>query len=531
MVALYSGALTLEFSGPDEPAGAYTAVNMKSNIRPEIRGHGPMKRAFIVLPNQLFKSLPGREFQLVILAEINRYFSDFNFHRKKLIFHRASMKYYAHRRKSRGYAVEYLDHAAVKKAGGLVGWLKKKKIGHVTLYDPVDVPFEQQFKKACSDIGIEVTFLENPAFLCSDAYLRDALAGKKHYSMNSFYIQQRKERGILLENGKPKGGKWSFDSENRKPLGKDVPVPKIHFGRLNKYAKEAVSYVDKHFQNNPGSSTNFFYPVTHRQAERWLDEFVENRLAGFGPYEDAIAEDERFLFHSLLSPLLNSGLLLPGQVLEAVLKNADSHNIPLNSVEGFVRQVVGWREFMRGVYLVHGQHLREENFWGFEKPLPRSFYDGSTGIKPVDAAVHAVLENAYAHHIERLMILGNFMLLCEIRPDDVYRWFMELFIDAYDWVMVPNVYGMSQYAHGGIMTSKPYISSSNYVCRMSQFSTGSWCQVWDALFWRFIAKHKTVFEANPRMKVMTSHLKRFDEKKLRSYKNLANTYLQSLFND
>ncbi|MHC4881988.1 MAG: cryptochrome/photolyase family protein [Planctomycetota bacterium] len=490
-----------------------------------------MAKAFLILPHQLFKSLPDKDSGTVVLAEDRRYFSDFRFHKKKLVLHRASMKYYAHLLESRGYPVEYLDHETLERGGGLGPWFQKKKVGHISLYDPVDVPLANRLRKDFSRAGIELQFLESPSFLCEEESLRPFFEGTSHYSMNSFYIQQRKERQVLLEDGKPAGGQWSFDADNRKPLGRDAAVPKINFGRTNQYVKEAKEYVSRLFTDHPGQGDGFFYPVTHPQAERWLADFVENRLAGFGPYEDAISTEHRFLFHSLLSPLLNCGLLTPDLVLDKVLSYSKKHTVPLNSLEGFVRQVMGWREFMRAVYLLRGEQQRQANFWKFGHSIPGCFYDGRTGIGPVDAVIHAVLDNAYAHHIERLMILGNFMLLCEIHPKELYRWFMELFIDAYDWVMVPNVFGMSQYADGGTMTTKPYISSSNYVRKMSDYPGGSWCEVWDGLFWRFVEKHKTVFATNPRMKMMAVQLDRMDKQKLKKHTTLADAYLETLHND
>ena len=286
--------------------------------------------------------------------------------------------------------------------------------------------------------------------------------------------------------------------------------------------------MDDLFADHPGETGGFFYPVTHEQARIWLDEFVDRRLADFGPYEDAMQRDEGLLFHSLLSPLINVGLLMPEDVLRQVLDSVASRRkkIPLNSLEGFIRQVIGWREFMRAVYVLEGEKERSANFWGHERPIPRSLYSATTGIEPVDTVIRRVIKTGYAHHIERLMVLGNFMLLCEIDPKEVYRWFMELFIDAYDWVMVPNVYGMSQYADGGLITTKPYISSSAYVLKMSDFQRGAWCDTWDALFWRLIQKHREFFERNVRMRMMVSQLDRMQPERLKKHLATAEKFLE-----
>ncbi|MHC5213930.1 MAG: cryptochrome/photolyase family protein [Planctomycetota bacterium] len=452
-----------------------------------------MPKGFIILPNQLFKSLPARKTVQVVLVEALGLFLDYRFHKKKLIFHRASLKYYQSFLEQKKYKVHYLDYQTLSKPTGLGGWLKKKKINQVSLYDPVDKNLETQLKKEFDRAKIVYEFLSCPLFLCQEPDLKNFFSDKEHYSMNSFYISQRKRLEILLDSGKPRGGKWSFDKENRQKLGKDVKVPGIHPPASNKFVREAKEYVSSCFPDNPGSTENFFYPVTHKDAEKWLEDFIEKRLDGFGPYEDAISVDQSFLFHSLLSPLLNSGLLTPQEVLKGIIDYSQQNDIRFNSLEGFVRQVVGWREFLRAVYTLQGQKQKESNFWGFKHKLPPQFYDATTGIDPVDHIIKRVLTNAYAHHIERLMVLGNFMLLCEIAPKEVYRWFMELFIDAYEWVMVPNIFGMSQYADGGMITTKPYISSSNYIRKMSDFKPGPWCDIWDSLFWRFIHTHKKVF--------------------------------------
>jgi deoxyribodipyrimidine photolyase-related protein len=281
--------------------------------------------------------------------------------------------------------------------------------------------------------------------------------------------------------------------------------------------------VEQNFTDNPGSAAAFRYPVTYEDARRWLQDFVTTRLPSFGDYQDAISTHDSALFHSVLTPMLNVGLLTPREVLDAAL---GAENIPLNSLEGFVRQIIGWREFVRAAYILKGRRQRTRNFWKHERALPRAFWEASTGIDPIDAVIGRVLEHAYAHHIERLMILGNFMQLCGFRPDDVYRWFMELFIDAYDWVMVPNVYGMALYADGGLISTKPYIAGSNYVRKMSDFKQGPWCEVWDGLFWTFIARHRRFFAANQRIGPLVHQLERMPEEKYRQHLARAGQFLQ-----
>ena len=316
--------------------------------------------------------------------------------------------------------------------------------------------------------------------------------------------------------------------ENRKKLTKNLVIPRVKFPEDTEFEIEAIDYVEKHFPDNPGDGFDFIYPVTFEQAEDWLDDFLHNRFKLFGDYEDAMDKNQAYLFHSVLTPMLNSGLITPKQVIDKALHFAELNTIPINSLEGFIRQIIGWREYMRAVYLLEGVNQRTSNHFKFSKQLPSAFYKASTGIEPVDLVIKRVLEKSYTHHIERLMILGNFMLLCEIHPNEVYKWFMEMYIDAYDWVMVPNVYGMSQYADGGLICTKPYISSSNYIREMSNFEKGNWCEIWDALYWRFIYKHKKLLAKNPRMSIMINQLNKMDKTKIKSYLKTAENYLKNL---
>ena len=271
-----------------------------------------------------------------------------------------------------------------------------------------------------------------------------------------------------------------------------------------------------------------FIPNDYQQSIEWLNDFLDQRFHDFGVYEDAIVDSEHFLNHSVLTPMLNVGLLTPLQIIDSALEYAAQNDIPLNSLEGFIRQIIGWREFIRGIYVAKGTEERNRNFFQHKRKIPPSFYDGTTGIIPIDTTIRKLLKTGYAHHIERLMILGNFMLLCEFDPDEIYRWFMELFIDAYDWVMVPNVYGMSQFADGGLMSTKPYISSSNYLKKMSNYKKAQWQEIWDALYWRFIDKHREVFNKNIRMKFMVSMYDKMLTEKKEKFIIIADNYFKSL---
>jgi deoxyribodipyrimidine photolyase-related protein len=343
-----------------------------------------------------------------------------------------------------------------------------------------------------------------------------------------FYKHQRISRNILLDKEqKPIGGKWTYDDENRLKYPKDKKPPKFDQVQLNQFRKEAIKYTNDYFPNNYGVlNKEFNFPTTHAESKAWLDNFLHTRFAKFGDYEDAIVSKEIILHHSVLTPMLNVGLLTPEFILEETLKHAKKSSIPLNSLEGFVRQIIGWREFIRAVYELKGTEERTKNYWGFKRKIPASFWNGTTGIDPIDITIKKVLETGYCHHIERLMVLGNFMLLCEFDPDEVYRWFMELFIDAYDWVMVPNVYGMSQFADGGLMSTKPYISGSNYLMKMSDYKKGPWQEVWDGLFWRFMHVHRDFFLQNPRLGMLVKTFDKMDPIKQKMHFKNAEGFLK-----
>ena len=458
-----------------------------------------MPTAALIYPHQLFEPHPAvAGADVVFLVEDPLLFRQFAFHRQKLMLHRATMKRYAAEVVPKA---KYLDAHTLSNTGDVVAHIQKAKCRSVRVVDPNDDWLRRKLSDACEANGVVLTVLEDPHFLTPQAEIDAFTEDKEKLFFTEFYVRQRKRLKVLLTpDGKPVGGKWSFDADNRKKLPKTLRPPAQTLPPENGFVREARGYVRENFPDAPGSDSPFTYPTSAAEARAWLADFLDHRFADFGLYEDAISARERVLFHSVLTPALNVGLLSPKEVADAALGYAD--RVPVNSLEGFLRQVIGWREFVRLVYRTWGGRQRTRNYWGYTRPLPAAFYTGTTGIAPVDHVIRSVLDTAYCHHIERLMILGNFMLLCDLAPDAVYRWFMELFIDAYDWVMVPNVYGMSQFADGGGMTTKPYISGSSYVLKMSDHPKGDWCAVWDALYWRFVDRHADFFRSNPRMSVM-----------------------------
>jgi deoxyribodipyrimidine photolyase-related protein len=439
------------------------------------------------------------------------------------------MKYYQNYLEQKGIKVNYINtQNQLSDIRQFDIEIKEKNISEINILDPVDYWLEKRLKDITNNCQLKI--FDSPQFLNNKKQLSQFFKlDKKSFFQTTFYKQQRKKHDILLnDTGEPVGGKWTYDTENRKKYPKGKTPPNIYFPKTTDFWKEAVVYTENLFKNNPGQLTEEqIYPISHQAAQDWFLQFLDYRFYDFGIYEDAIVKHQSYLNHSLLSPLLNVGLILPETVVRQSLDYAKKENIPINSTEGFIRQIIGWREFIRGMYICKGSFSRTKNFWNFNRKIPSSFYDGTTGIEPIDETIKQVLKTGYCHHIERLMVLGNFMLLCEFHPNEVYRWFMELFIDAYDWVMVPNIYGMSQFADGGTFATKPYIGGSNYIKKMSNYTKGNWEAVWDGLFWSFIDKHQYFFKTNPRTSMLYYSFHRMTEQKRDLHLRNAMTFIKT----
>jgi deoxyribodipyrimidine photolyase-related protein len=493
-----------------------------------------MSEACLVFPHQLFESSPLFDFKgPFFIIEEDTFFHGQSFHKQKICFHRASMrKYHDDIRKKRKLDVHYIPSTQEESdIAKLVAFLKEQQVSHVHYIDPVDHTLKRKLQASLHDHGLTHKELVSPLFInnkndLSLFFRKD----KKKFHQTSFYKEQRKKLNILLDDqGQPLGGKWTYDVDNRKKYPSKRSPPKIKHPKQDDYHREALEYVREHFSSNRGElCPSPIFPTDHQSTKLWLIQFLEERFHDFGAYEDAIVNDSKYLHHSVLSPMMNIGLITPQEVIRECLSYARSNDIPINSTEGFIRQIIGWREFIRGMYEFRACDERGSNFWNFKRDIPKSFYTGTTGIEPVDATIQKVLKTGYAHHIERLMVLGNIMMLCEFHPDAVYQWFMEMFIDAYDWVMVTNIYGMSQFADGGMMSTKPYISGSNYLLKMSNFKKGPWQKTWDGLFWRFMNSHRDFFLSNPRLGMLIRTFDKMDETKQKHHLQHAQQFLNTL---
>ena len=405
----------------------------------------------------------------------------------------------------------------------------KNNINKIMVSKPSDFKIYKDLLFFSQSNNIELEILEDKKFISNVEDFTDWASDKKTRIQEYYYRWLRKKYNIFMnQEGKPIGDKWNFDKDNRKgikQLKSEIPERKKLIP--DQITFDAMVDVEECFPNSIGTLENFNWATTHKEAENLLDDFIERFLVNYGAFQDAINKENTFMFHSLLSPYLNCGLLDPEICIQKAEKKYYESNgeIPINSVEGFIRQILGWREFIKGVYWENMPKYKNLNYWSHSLKLNDNWYDGDTGIPPLDDAIKESKKFAYSHHINRLMIIANLMNLTGIHPNEMYRWFMEMYIDAYDWVMVPNVYGMGSYADGGIFSTKPYICGSSYMLRMSNYSKGDWCDTVDGLYWRFVEKNIKFFESNPRLAVMTRSLTNMNKERKKTIFKSAEEFI------
>ena len=491
----------------------------------------------LVFPNQLFQSHPIliQPLDKILLVEDSLFFGDYEYPLKfckhKLVYLRTCMRRFKIRLQEQGHKVDYIQYRHKKNILQHVFSQLDDGCEHtIFTLNPVDYELNKRINKYCLQFNYKLVMHDNPGFLNDVITNNKWIENQKRLRMSEFYKHQRIRLGILMKDDAPEGGKWSFDAENRRKIPKKEisQIPELSKSFNDKIVRASIKSINKEFNGEEVRLDSFSYPSSHQQALQWLRLFLKERLKKFGDYEDAIVENQTWLYHSVLTPMLNVGLITPQVIIDETINYAKKESIPLNSLEGFIRQIIGWREFMRVSYEQIGTTARNSNYWRHDRSMPDAFYTGDTNIYPVDCVIQRVLTTGYCHHIERLMVLGGFMFLCEIHPNEIYNWFMEMFVDSYDWVMVPNVYSMSQHADGGLITTKPYFSGSNYISKMSNFKKGEWCKVWDGLFWRWIDKNKSNLKKNSRWAIICKRASEMDESKLKAHIYVAEGYLESL---
>jgi deoxyribodipyrimidine photolyase-related protein len=470
-----------------------------------------------VLGDQLSEGLASlravsRSEAVVLMAEVMEEARYVPHHKQKLVLVFSAMRHFAAALQADGWTVDYRRLDDPGNLGGLTAELCAAVVRHgaervlaVRAAEHRVIGLEQGWAGAA---GVPVELLEDDRYLVTEAEFRDWARGRKRLRMEDFYRWQREKTGILMAGGVPVGGQWNYDKENRKALPKGVKVPARPHVAPDAVTREVIAMVEARFSDHFGTLDRFCWPVTRAEALAALYLFVGERLTLFGDYQDALVEGEATLFHSLLSTSINLGLLDPRECIDAAVAGLEL-GAPLNAVEGFVRQILGWREYVRGIYLLEGPDYVQRNALGARRPLPAIYWQGGSGMRCFDAAFEQTRDLAYAHHIQRLMVLGNFALLAGVDPFELHEWFLLVYADAYEWVEAPNVIGMSQFADGGLLGSKPYAAGGAYINRMGnhcskcryslKVKSGPDACPFSYLYWDFLARHETMLSKNQRM--------------------------------
>ncbi len=488
-----------------------------------------MKSIFLILGNQLFPidNIKKYNKSTFFMCEDLGLCTYQKHHKLKLILFLSSMRSYADVLKSNKYKLKYFNlnnKFDIPYEEKLEKFIIDNNFKELISFEIEDKFFEKKINNIVEKNNINWKIINSPMFITSRLEFKDYLKTTKKPFMANFYKINRKRNNILIMDGKPKGGKWNYDNENRKKIPKDVKIPSLIKINETIHTSKLKRIINKKFSSHPGDVNHFWFPTTHKEAEKWLNFFIIKKFNLFGDYEDAVDVNNNILFHSVLSPLINIGLITPHQILKKVLRL--EKKIKINSYEGFIRQIIGWREFMRGIYQNYEEELEENNFFKHNNSMKKSWYNGTTGLLPLDHSIKNAKKFGWTHHIERLMILCNIMNLCEIKPKQTYNWFMEMFVDSSDWVMKPNVYGMGLFSDGGIFSTKPYICGSSYFMKMMNFKKGEWNNVMDGLYWRFINKNRKFFLKNPRLSMMVRVYDKIDDKRKKMILSQANKFIK-----
>ena len=476
-----------------------------------------------------------RRRDVVLMAEIDEETRYVPHHRKKIAFIFSAMRHFAAELEASGWTVDYVKLRSRGNTGSFRGEvaraLKRHRAESLLLTAPGEWRLTEEIAAWPQALGVDVEVLADDRFLCSRADFADWAEGRKRLRLEDFYRMMRRKTGLLMDKDGPVGGRWNFDRDNRKPLPRrlDIPPPKTF--KPDRMTAEVLDLVERAFPDNFGALAPFRLAVTRRQAVRAFDDFIENRLALFGDYQDAMAGHSPYLFHSLASMHINAGLLDPLAVCKKVERAYRRGRVPLNAAEGFIRQVIGWREFVAGIYWHEMPAYRESNFFAHHRPLPEFYWTGETEMACLAAAIGQTRDAAYAHHIQRLMVTGNFAMLAGVDPASVHEWYLAVYLDAYEWVELPNTLGMSQYADGGTLATKPYAASGRYIDKMSDYCgecrfdvkkrSGADACPFNALYWDFLARNRSKLKDNRRMALVYGTWDRMAEAEQRAIRRTA----------
>lgn len=504
------------------------------------------KRIILILGDQLDPhhaalSSFNRETDEILMIESEHESSYVWSHKAKIALFLSAMRHFAESLIAQRFPVTYIKESALSMQESLRLQLLEKRATHLVCVEPGEWRLKVAMEKLAQELNIHLQLLEDTHFYCSNNEFRAWAAGKKELRLEYFYRYMRKKHQILMdEQSDPIGGQWNYDDQNRRPYSKNGPgfIDAPAMFAPDAITREVFAFIERKYPDHPGSLEHFAWPVTREQALSALECFVNYRLPNFGMYQDAMWKETPFGWHSLLSSCLNLKLLNPREVVRRVLDIYQENGLDLAAVEGFIRQIIGWREFVRGVYFLDMPQLAEANFYQHQRSLPKWYWNGETHMHCMQDAIGQTLKYGYAHHIQRLMVTGNFALLAEILPQQVSDWYLAIYVDAIEWVELPNVAGMALFANGGRFTSKPYIASGAYIKRMSNYCDGckykpdvqfgeTACPM-TTLYWNFLMKHQQALENNPRTRLMTANLARMGEDKKASVREHANRLLSAL---
>ena len=500
-------------------------------------------RLILVLGDQLSDGLASlkagdKARDVVVMAEVGDEASYVPHHPKKIAFLFAAMRKFAARLRADGWQVAYAEIDDSENGQSIPAELLRRAEQFGAAEVIATEPGEYRLIEALKHTPIKVHLLEDDRFLASHAMFEGWAKGRKQLRMEYFYREMRRKTDLLMEGDQPEGGKWNYDHDNRKPAPGSIDREGPKQFDPDETVTEVLDLVERRFGNHFGELRPFWYATDAEQAEQALDDFVQNALPLFGDYQDAMVSDHRFLYHAVIGQYINAGLLDPLEVCRRAEGAYQAGHAPLNAVEGFIRQIIGWREYMRGIYFHEGPDYPDRNALNHNRKLPEFFWSAETDMRCVRLAVEQTRDEAYAHHIQRLMVTGNFALLAGISPQAVAEWYLAVYTDAYEWVEAPNVIGMSQFADGGVVGSKPYVSSGNYIAKMSDYCKGCAYSVKDKtgdkacpfnlLYWDFLIRHRERFEGNPRMAQMYRTWDRMGEERKETVLAEAGTFLKRM---
>lgn len=501
----------------------------------------------LILGDQLTRSIASlkdldREADVVLMAEIMEEATYVPHHKQKLVFLFAAMRNFAEELRAEGVTVDYVELDAAGNSGSLGGELKAAVKRHrperVVLTEPGEWRVEDMFLDWREELDCDVIVRKDDRFVCSRAEFDAWAKGRKTYRMEFFYREMRKATGYLMDGDTPEGRRWNFDPENRKRIPKDVSPPdRLRFAPSPE-TKAIMAMVEQRFPQNFGSLETFGWAVTRADALKALRHFVADALQNFGDYQDAMQGGRPFLWHGLISPYLNAGLLTAREVCDAAIVAYEKGKAPLNAVEGFIRQIIGWREYVRGIYWLKMPDYRETNHLGAKRKLPDLYWTAETDMNCLAHCVADTRDHAYAHHIQRLMVLGNFALLAGVTPREVQDWYLLVYADAYEWVELPNTHGMALFADGGVLGSKPYAASGAYIDRMSDYCGGCAYDVklklgekacpFNYLYWDFLARNEKTLGNVQRVAMPYRTLAKMDPQRVKQIRADAKRFLDAL---